>query len=175
MNNETKVFKIKSNLNCLSLNVLCALIFNSCHEFYIGQTGGMFSKRLTLHHQHIFKPHYAIPEVSKHRAVCAQDLSPPFLSAPVPQLSPRCTRGHRERKEELLISIFQPHLNNILIFFLSLHSLCFVYLFLNFIKNIAFPFRSPQKKVKQKCLLKFPLDILSIIIPVRFFSFLYIF
>ena len=113
VNNETKVFKIKSNLNCLSLNVIYAIFCQGCQHFYIGQTGGMFRKRLTLHRQHINRPQYAILDVSKHITICANNISPQFLAAPILQMPPHCTRGHRERKEQHLISFLKPQLNKI--------------------------------------------------------------
>ena len=63
--------------------------------------------------QHIFKPQYAFLEVSKHIAVCAEDLSPLFLASPILQLSTRFIRGHSKPKEIFLISILQPRLNKI--------------------------------------------------------------
>ena len=111
VNNETKNFKIKCNMNCLSLNVIYALICRGCNKFYIGQTGGMFRKRLTLHRQHINNPQYAILEVSRHIATCAKSLKPPFSASPILKLSPRCTREHREEREKGLISFLKPQLN----------------------------------------------------------------
>jgi hypothetical protein len=111
VSNTTKVFTIKSNMNCLSLNVIYVLICRGCNDFYIGQTGGMFRKRLTLHRQHIANPRYAILEVSKHIANCAKDIVPPFSASPILKLSPHCSRRHRENKENAIISMLSPQLN----------------------------------------------------------------
>lgn len=107
-----KVFEIKSNLNCLSINVIYVLICKGCKEFYIGQTGGMFRKRLTLHRQHINNLNYAILGVSKHIASCAKGVKPPFLASPILQLPPRSTRTHREQTEKRIIAMLRPQLNN---------------------------------------------------------------
>ena len=111
VNNQNKVFKIKSNLNCLSLNVIYALFCKGCNEYYIGQTGGMFRTRMTLHRQHINHPHYAMLNVSRHIASCARGVIPKFSASPIMQLSPRCTRYHREKQEQWVISLLQPKLN----------------------------------------------------------------
>ena len=111
VDNTPKKFKIKSNMNCLSLNVIYALICKGCNHFYIGQTGGMIRKRLTLHRQHINNPNYAILEVSKHIATCAGNQNLPFLASPILKLSARSTREHRERKERNIISFLKPKFN----------------------------------------------------------------
>ena len=110
-NDGPKTFKIKSNMNCLSLNVIYALICRGCNNFYIGQTGGMFRKRLTLHRQHINNLHYAILDVSKHIATCAKNRNPPFLASPILKLPARSTKEHRERKERAIIAMLRPQLN----------------------------------------------------------------
>ena len=93
---DQKIFQIKRNMNCLSLNVIYVLICKGCNKFYIGQTGGMFRKRLTLHRQHINNLNYAILGVSRHIANCAKNIKPPFSASPIVQyyrLAPHGTTG----------------------------------------------------------------------------------
>ena len=109
--NVLRTFNIKSNLNCLSCNVIYALFCKGCHQFYIGQTGGMFRTRITIHRQHILHPHYAILNVSKHIASCASEHEVKFMAAPIYQLPPQCSKYHREKKDEFFISMLKPPLN----------------------------------------------------------------
>ena len=98
-------------MNYLSLNVIDALICKACNYFYIGQTDGMFRKRLTLYRQHINNPNYAILEVSKHIAVCARNQNLPFLASPILKVSVCSIREHRERKERNIISFLKTKFN----------------------------------------------------------------
>ena len=104
-------FDIRYNLDCLSHNVIYILICNGCDNFYIGQTGGMFRNRLTLHRQHIAQPRYAILNVSRHIASCANNLRKKFLASPIIQLSPHLNKNDRELKEKKIIDMLNPRLN----------------------------------------------------------------
>ena len=112
-NNFNKTFHIKDNLNCLSINVIYALWCLGCDKYYIGQTGDMFRKRLTLHRQHIYQPQYAILNVSKHITRCCMNRELKFKASPILSLPPWYNKGQRERKEKDLISLLRPELNSI--------------------------------------------------------------
>ena len=109
--NVDKIFHIKDNLNCLSKNVIYALWCLGCEKYYIGQTGDMFCRRLTLHRQHINKPEYAILHVSKHISRCCMNSNKKFEASPILSLPPWYNKLQRERKENDLISLLRPELN----------------------------------------------------------------
>ena len=91
---SSKVFKVKSNLNCVSMNIIYALWCIGRDAFCIGQTGGLFRQRLTLHRQHINEPQYAILDVSRHIAQCSAGRPVKFAASPILQqlLSARAGR-----------------------------------------------------------------------------------
>jgi len=103
----TKHFEINQNLTCTSSNVIYKLQCRKCHEYYIGQTGDSFRKRITVHRQQIYNAQYSFLKVSKHIAMCGED----FYATPFFQLSPNASKIERERKEAMFIKRFLPTLN----------------------------------------------------------------
>jgi len=66
-------FKMKSNMNCRSKNIIYALICKHCSECYIGQTGCEMRQRMTVHKQQIRTGHLRCLPISKHMHQCSND------------------------------------------------------------------------------------------------------
>ena len=50
------LFKVKTNIDCSSKNLLYVIKCEGCEENYIGQTGNDLRKRMTVHRQQIKDP-----------------------------------------------------------------------------------------------------------------------
>ena len=74
--NQTDYFKIKSNFNCDSHNLIYVVICPTCNEEYIGETGEGKSKlrdRVRTYRQHIRQPELAVLKVENHLRECGNE------------------------------------------------------------------------------------------------------
>lgn len=101
-------FKIKTDMNCTSKNVIYALICSKCSDFYIGQTGMELRKRMTLHRQQTRTEHLRYLTVNEHCHKCADDN---FFVLPIYQMS-NSDVLQRENKEMFFIQLMKPMLNS---------------------------------------------------------------
>lgn len=103
--------KIKINfpMTCASENVIYYLQCSSCQLYYIGETGGMLRRRVSVHKQQIKDEKLRDLKVSRHIAVCAKDKSPKFRIMPICKMFSTIT--NRKAKEISFIEKFNPMLN----------------------------------------------------------------
>ena len=103
-------FKVKSNFNCDSRNLIYVLICKKCREEYIGETGEgdtMIRDRVTVYRQHIKEPKYQKLKVEEHIRNCACG---EFLIFPFFQLRSE-SKSIRKEYESYFQNKFKPRLN----------------------------------------------------------------
>ena len=64
-----KTWKVNSDMNCLSINIIYAIICPKCETFYIGQTENL-RNRVTVHKEQIKHEKYRHLHVSEHLNLC---------------------------------------------------------------------------------------------------------
>ena len=102
-------FRIKTQLNCKSKNVLYIITCQGCKEQYVGMTNTRLCDRMRVHRQHINDPNYRHLKVSHHLANCSE--SKQYLVSPFFKISESKTEGLI--KEALFIKQFGPSLNGL--------------------------------------------------------------
>lgn len=102
-----KHWKVKSEMNCKSRNIIYIITCPKCDSFYIGQTEHL-RKRVTLHREQIQHEEYRYLAVSEHLAKCSDG---EFRIMPIYQCG-NANRLVREMKEKDIISILKPNLNS---------------------------------------------------------------
>ena len=70
--------KVHENMSCDVKNVIYAMTRRDCGEEYIGETGNVLRKRITVHNQQIRDPRTRMLKVSEHTGNCSNSLSPKF-------------------------------------------------------------------------------------------------
>ena len=96
-------------MNCLSKNVIYAIICRGCEEIYIGSTVNELRRRMTVHRQQIRVPETRQLWVSDHIDQCSKK-APKFFVCPFYQMK-NTSDIERERKEFLFQRKYKPLLN----------------------------------------------------------------
>lgn len=103
INNVRVIFN--ANMTCTTTDVVYVL-FCSCNEFYVGETGNSLRQRITLHRQHVNHPEYSILKVSKHIQGCGGI----FNVIPIFKIK-NGTKLLRKKQEQFFIQLLRPGLN----------------------------------------------------------------
>ena len=106
--NNGKKFLVKTNMTCISKNVVYSIICTKCNDFYIGQTKNELCTRMTVHRQQTKHEALRVLNVNKHIHSCAGGKFQIF-----PLYHVNATNIHLlEEKELQLISALKPQLNS---------------------------------------------------------------
>ena len=105
--NNGKIFQIKCDMNCDTLNCIYVLKCLGCSKTYIGETSNLRS-RINLHRNHII--HNVGLNVSQHIHDCASKLKYKFNVMPFYKVNEDNCRL-RKLKEQFFIKLFSPELN----------------------------------------------------------------
>ena len=84
---------------------------SGCTEEYIGETGDLLRKRVTVHRQQIRDPNTKMLAVSGHIDSCAESMNPNFTIFPLFKMNSDST-SQRKAKEDYFIKLFKPSLNS---------------------------------------------------------------
>ena len=103
-----KQFTVKQTMSCKSKNVVYSIICANCEQFYVGETKTELRTRMTVHRQQTNHENLTIIRANEHFHRCS---SGRFKIFPLYMVNRRndCLR---RRKEELLINILKPTLND---------------------------------------------------------------
>ena len=98
-------FKIKTNMDCTTRNVIYSLFCNLCKQSYIGETVNLRS-RVNAHRNNSKTVDNAVMQVSKHICNCGQG----FIVCPLLKVNREC-KITRLVKEDNLVKLLKPDLN----------------------------------------------------------------
>ena len=110
--NNGQKFEIRSNMSCISKNLIYCIICNGCSKEYIGQTGDCLRNRVTVHRQQINHEELRQIDLSGHIAACAKNLSPQFTIIPFYKVREE-NESLRKTMEDYFIKKFKPDLNKL--------------------------------------------------------------
>ena len=97
-------------MSCNVSNVIYAMKCRGCGEEYIGETGGLLRRRVTVHNQQIRDPRTRMLKVSEHIDICANTLTPKYHIFPFYKMYSEST-SLRRTKERYFINTLKPKLN----------------------------------------------------------------
>ena len=103
-----KTFHVKTDMSCVSKQVVYSIICAKCNAFYIGQTKNELCKRMTLHRQQTNHEELRVLNVNKHIHSCAGGKFKIFPLYRVDSANVHLL----EEKEQILISALKPQLNS---------------------------------------------------------------
>ena len=105
-------FKIHEDnfISCDVKNVICVMKCRGCGKEYIGETGKLLRKRVTVQNQHIRDPKTRMLKVSEHIENCANLLEQKYNIFPFYKMYTNSFTLRRS-KEKLFIKSLQPKLN----------------------------------------------------------------
>jgi hypothetical protein len=105
-----EIFKINSNMNCNSRNLIYILKCNGCPRTYIGETSDALNLRINVHRQQIRDPNLRHLYVSKHLSSCPTNLDVKFKVMPIRKIFSNDTILRRNFEQDM-INKFKPSLN----------------------------------------------------------------
>ena len=94
----------------MELHVTYAMKCRGCGEEYIGETGGLSRKRVTVHNQQIRDPRTRMLKVSEHIDTCANTLTQKYQIVPCYMMYSEST-SLRRANERNFINTLKPNLN----------------------------------------------------------------
>ena len=99
-------------MNCTSTNLVYEMTCAGCGRNYIGETGDVLRKRVTVHKQQIRDPRTRMLGVSKHIGKCAVELTPQFTIFLFYKIL-SSSEKMRKNKERFFILKYKPVLNDL--------------------------------------------------------------
>lgn len=102
-----KTFNVKSNMSCITKNVVYSILCSKCNAFYVGQTKNELCTRMTVHRQQTKHDALRVLKVNKHVHSCAGGR---FKIFPLYQVRSDNV-NLLEEKERTLINALKPQLN----------------------------------------------------------------
>ncbi len=97
-------------MTCDVRNVIYVMRCHGCNKEYIGETGDLLRKRVTVHNQQIRDPNTRMLAVSSHIDICANRKTPKYHIFPFYKMKTEQTLA-RKVKELHFIRTFKPDLN----------------------------------------------------------------